>query len=228
MFRIALLALILVLVGPLATRTGLVRFPLGLGMVAVGSLLAVGILAAVVVTALRGGGWANGMSTLLISLAALAVPVWQLVSVGLPPPIHDISTDTGDPPVFTALLPLRGGDASPPDYDGPETAAQQRRAYPDVAPLMLSGAPAEVLSRADRAARALGWTVVASDPSQGRLEATSTTFWFRFTDDVVIRVRPEGIGSRLDIRSKSRVGRGDLGANARRIRTFVAELQRGR
>jgi uncharacterized protein (DUF1499 family) len=92
----------------------------------------------------------------------------------------------------------------------------------------LSVSPLDALAQADRAARALGWTVVASDPGRGRLEATATTFWFRFTDDIVIRVRPQDAGSRLDIRSKSRVGRGDLGANARRIRAFAGELLRRR
>jgi uncharacterized protein (DUF1499 family) len=86
--------------------------------------------------------------------------------------------------------------------------------------------PREAIARAERAARALGWTIVGSDPAQGRLEATATTFWFRFTDDIVVRVRREGAGSRLDVRSKSRVGRGDLGANARRIRAFAVEMQR--
>ena len=217
MLRVAIASLAFVVIGPAATRFGWVRFPLGLGMVALGSLAAGVVVVMTVITALRGGGWAGGMSALLVSIAALAVPVSQLVLAGAPPAIHDISTDTDDPPLFVALLPIRGADASTPDYDGPEAASQQRRAYPDIVPLTLSLAPADALARTERAARALGWTVVASDPSQLRLEATATTFWFRFTDDVVVRIRPEGAGSRLDIRSKSRVGRGDLGANARRI-----------
>jgi uncharacterized protein (DUF1499 family) len=227
MLRVAIVSLALVVLGPIATRFGWFRFPLGLGVVALGSLSAAVIVVMAVVGALRSGGWTGSMAALLVSMAALVVPVSQLVTAGLPPAIHDISTDTADAPMFAALLPLRGEDASTPDYDGPDAAAAQQRAYPDIVPLTLTGAPSDVLTRAGRAARALGWSVVATDPSLGRLEATATTFWFRFTDDVVIRIRPEGGGSRLDIRSKSRVGRGDLGANARRIRAFVAEIQRG-
>jgi len=224
MLRAALISLALVVVGPIATRFGWMRFPLGLGMLALGSLSAAVVVVTALVAALRGGS-AAGMVAMLVGIAALVVPVGQLVSAGRAPAIHDITTDTDNPPRFVALLPLRGADASTPNYDGPDAAVQQRRAYPDIVPLTLPASPADVLARADRAARALGWTVVATDPLDGRLEATATTFWFRFVDDVVIRIRPEAAGSRLDIRSKSRVGRGDLGANARRIRAFVAEVQ---
>ncbi len=226
MLGAALISLAFVVLGPIATRFGWVKFPLGLGMVALGALSAAVVVVAAAIGALRGGG-AGSMSALAIGLVALAVPIFSLVNVGRPPAIHDISTDTVDPPMFEALLPLRGGDASAPDYDGPDTAAEQHRAYKDIAPLILTVTPAVALSRAERAACALGWKVVTTDPATGRLEATATTFWFRFTDDVVVRIRPEGRGSRLDVRSKSRVGRGDLGANARRIRAFVNEIRRG-
>jgi uncharacterized protein (DUF1499 family) len=225
LLRGALISLALIVVGPLLTRFGIVRFPAGLGMTALGVLGAAAVLVLAIVAALRGGGIA-ALPAAAVAIAALVVPVSQLALAGRPPAIHDISTDTEDPPAFAAVLPLRGTDASTPDYDGPEAAAAQRRAYPDVVPVSLSLAPADALSRAGRAAEALGWTIVANDPARGVLEATATTFWFRFTDDIVIRVRPDGSGSRLDIRSKSRVGRGDLGANARRIRAFVTELQR--
>jgi uncharacterized protein (DUF1499 family) len=67
--------------------------------------------------------------------------------------------------------------------------------------------------------------VVASDPAAGRIEANETTRWFRFTDDVVIRVAPDGAGSRVDVRSVSRVGRSDFGVNAGRIRAYTAALK---
>ena len=228
MLRVALISLALVAVGPAATRFGWTRFPVGLAMVALGSVIAAIVVAGVALAAWRGGAWTSGLAPLLVGLVALAVPLSQVLSAGMPPSIHDISTDTGDPPAFAAVLPLRGPDASTPDYDGPDTAAMQRKAYPDIVPLVLAMEPDAAIARAERAARALGWTVVASNPAQGRVEATATTFWFRFTDDIVVRVRREGAGSRLDVRSKSRVGRGDLGANARRIRAFVAEMQRTR
>ncbi|HQX74726.1 MAG TPA: DUF1499 domain-containing protein, partial [Thermoflexales bacterium] len=69
-------------------------------------------------------------------------------------------------------------------------------------------------------ARSLGWQIHHTDAARGMLEASETTFWFGFTDDIVIRVRPHHEGSRIDLRSVSRVGRGDLGANARRILRF--------
>ena len=87
--------------------------------------------------------------------------------------------------------------------------------------------PDRALARAEAAARALGWKIVAAAPGQGRLEATATTRWFGFKDDVVVRVTPASGGSRVDIRSVSRVGKSDLGVNARRIRAFLAALRRG-
>jgi uncharacterized protein (DUF1499 family) len=155
------------------------------------------------------------------ALAGVSAAVGQLLSRRGVPSIHDITTDPDDPPQFSALLPLRTGRVSPPEYDGPIAAAQQRRAYPDILPLVLSVAPARALDEAAALARDLGWDVVAVDRAGGIIEAVDTTFWFRFKDDIVIRIR----GSRMDIRSKSRVGRGDLGANAQRIQTFAAAFR---
>ncbi len=219
--RLAVVALVMVAVGPLLTRVGLVRFPVGLALVAVGTLTAGAALVGTAVAAVR-GGWSGQAMSVVLAVAALAVPAIQLMSSGRAPAIHDITTDTSEPPQFAALLPLRGEGASPSAYDGPEAADAQRRAYPDLVPLPLAVSPAEAMTRAARAARSLGWTIVESNPLEGRLEATSTTFWFRFTDDIVVRIRPVQTGSTVDVRSKSRVGRGDLGANARRIRAFLA------
>jgi uncharacterized protein (DUF1499 family) len=85
--------------------------------------------------------------------------------------------------------------------------------------------PARAFDRALDAARGLGWEIVGVEPAEGRIEATDTTFWFGFKDDVVVRIRPEGSRSRIDVRSLSRVGRSDVGANARRIRRFVERLE---
>ena len=104
-------------------------------------------------------------------------------------------------------------------------AARQRRAYPDLAPLVLPGGPVEAFERALSAARALGWDIVAADRDTGRIEAVDTTFWFGFKDDVVIRVTPAGAGSRVDMRSKSRVGRSDVVTTAPRIEKFVAAME---
>jgi uncharacterized protein (DUF1499 family) len=140
------------------------------------------------------------------------------------PPIHDVTTDTEHPPAFVAILERRRGTPNPAEYDGPEVAAQQKRGYPDLGPVTLTAPPDRVLSAAEATARALGWEIVAVVPAEGRLEATATTMWFGFKDDVVVRVTPSGPGSRVDVRSKSRLGRSDLGANAKRIRAFLAAL----
>ena len=139
------------------------------------------------------------------------------------PKIHDISTDTADPPAFVAVLPLRKGARNPVEYKA-ETAAQQARGYPDIAPLRLDVPPAQAFERAQRVARAMGWQIVAAEPEALRIEATDTTLFFGFKDDVVIRIRGQSHGSIVDVRSLSRIGGSDIGANARRVRTFLAKL----
>jgi uncharacterized protein (DUF1499 family) len=141
------------------------------------------------------------------------------------PPIHDVTTDPDDPPRFVAVLPLRREAPNSAEYAGPTLAAQQRAGYPDLAPVHLADPPPQAFARAVAAARSLGWQIVAAAPAEGRLEATDRTRWFGFRDDVVVRVLPEAGGSRVDVRSVSRVGRSDLGTNARRIRRFLEALQ---
>ncbi len=141
------------------------------------------------------------------------------------PEINDISTDVAAPPAMVALLQLRRGAPNPPAYPGAAFAALQRGAYPDIVPVVLPVPPAEAFKRVDRVAMAMGWDVVARAPADGRLEAIDTSQWFGFRDDIVVRIRAEGTGSRIDIRSKSRAGESDLGVNARRIRDFIARLK---
>lgn len=160
----------------------------------------------------------------VVSVAAFAPPLYLLRQARQVPPIHDITTDVEQPPQFVALLPQRRAAPNGADYGGPQIAAQQKKAYPDIAAKVLQAPPPEAMRRAIDVARAMGWQVVASDAVDGRLEATATTSWFGFKDDVVVRIRPEGAGSRVDVRSVSRVGRSDVGANARRIREFLARL----
>lgn len=163
-----------------------------------------------------------------IVLGALAfVPPWMFRHrAGEVPPIHDISTDTVNPPRFEAVLPLRANAPNPPEYPGADVAAQQHRAYPDIQPVQFKATPAVVFDAALRAAKAMGWAIDAQSPTLGRIEATATTFWFGFKDDVVIRIRPDARGTRLDIRSESRIGKSDVGKNAARIRAFRTRLER--
>jgi uncharacterized protein (DUF1499 family) len=163
--------------------------------------------------------------TLAVLAAVAALPVAHLRAAGRVPPIHDISTDLDDPPRFVAALPRRQGAPNPAEHGGPAVAAQQRAGYPDLAPARFGAPPDRVFARAVEVARRLGWEIVATAPGEGRLEATDRTRWFGFRDDVVVRVRPDGAGTRVDLRSVSRVGRSDLGVNARRIRDFLAALR---
>ena len=167
------------------------------------------------------GGLALGALALLV-LAVSAAP-----GAGLPA-INDITTNPDDPPAFSALARQadeRGAPMKPLDR---ATIDAQKAAY-DLAPIRLDLPPREALARAERAAVELGWTVVESDPAAGRLEATDVTGIFQFVDDVVVRVRPSGDGDGcvVDVRSKSRVGKGDVGANAARIRAFGDALASG-
>jgi len=100
----------------------------------------------------------------------------------------------------------------------------QREYYPDIRPLELPLHPPQALVRARAVATRLGWRIDAYDSAQGRLEATAQTAFFGFQDDVVVRVRPSGTGSRIDVRSESRVGLGDVGANAARVRLFLKRM----
>jgi len=165
------------------------------------------------------------IGTLVVLAAVAVVPVTHLRAAGRVPPIHDISTDLDDPPRFVAVLPRRQGAPNPAEHGGPALAAQQRAGYPDLGPARFSAPAERVFARAVDVARGLGWEIVAAVPAEGRLEATDRTRWFGFRDDVVVRVRPEGAATRVDVRSVSRVGRSDLGTNARRVRGFVDALR---
>jgi uncharacterized protein (DUF1499 family) len=160
----------------------------------------------------------------ILCVVTFALPWSYLRLARSLPPIHDISTDTGDPPEFVSILALRADAPNAAVYGGTAIAEQQQRAYPDLKPLKLSLPPQEVLAHAVQVGESMGWEIVAAVPLEGRLEATASTFWFGFKDDVVVRITPSEGGSRVDVRSVSRVGRSDVGANARRIRTFLKKL----
>ena len=184
-------------------------------------------LGGMVGAARRRGGMSTAVTALVLSLAVI-VPIGALAWKGSRvPAIHDITTDPINPPPFVAALRLREGALNPAEYGGPDVAAKQRAAYPDIVPLTLNLPPARAFDRALAAVRTMGWDLVASDPAGGRIEATDTTFWFGFKDDVVVRVQPQENGSRVDVRSLSRVGGGDIGANAARVRKYLAALKAG-
>ncbi len=170
-------------------------------------------------------GMLRALAGVAIGLIVVGVLASYLNTAQSVPPIHDITTDPEDPPEFVAILPLREGAPNPPEYGGTEVATQQQQAYPEVQPLVTDVPPEVAFAQALEVAGEQGWEVAAADRGEGRIEAVDTTFWFGFKDDVVVRVRPADGGSRIDVRSKSRIGLGDLGTNAARIRDYLQDLR---
>ena len=173
---------------------------------------------------------AAGRSGRGYALLGIAAGVVSVVAVGIAqapgagaPAINDITTDMNDPPAFASDPAERGRDMTYPAAFVAQVKATP--GYADLQPLRIARAPEQVLADADATARSLGWLVVTTDPATGTLLARETTKIFAFADDVVVRVRSNGAGgSIVDVRSKSRDGKGDVGANAARIRRFFAAL----
>ncbi len=230
---LALVSVLVLLASGLGNRWGLwdYRTAFGLfGWAAWGGLAGAALsLAGIVWTVLRHSrrGVVYAVAGLLGGAIAFGAP-WQMRQRAKEvPPIHDITTDTGNPPRFVAAAALRKGAPNGVEYAGETTAIQQKRAYADIVPLALGLAPPDAFARCLQAARALGWEIDAAVPEEGRIEATDTTLFFGFKDDIVVRVTPSGAGSRVDVRSASRVGRSDLGTNAKRVRAFLRAVAQG-
>jgi uncharacterized protein (DUF1499 family) len=162
---------------------------------------------------------------LVMGTAAAWAPLSWLMLAYRAPSLNDISTDTENPPKLVATRDLRQGATNSPAYPGATASALQHTVYPDLTPIRLGVPAGEAFRRADRVAVAMGWSVVARAPADGRIEAVAISPWFGFQDDISIRVSPDGTSaSRVDIRSKSRTGESDLGVNAERIRAFARRL----
>jgi uncharacterized protein (DUF1499 family) len=160
----------------------------------------------------------------IMAIPSFAVPYYWQWSARQLPRIHDISTDLDNPPRFVAILPLRKGSANQVEYGGAEVAAKQRDAYPDLKTMVLDIPADKAFAQALAAVHRLHWEIVAEVPAEGRIEATDTTFWFGFKDDIVIRVTSAVNQTRIDVRSLSRVGISDVGTNARRVRAYLSML----
>ena len=224
---LALLGAVLLVAGPLGTRLGLWSFVVGFACFAMSGLCGLLALVFSLVGGIRTKQWKRAGVVLGVAVALLAVPALQLLSAFGAPPIHDITTDTADPPPFVAALPLRAAAnaMNPPEYGGAEVAAQQHQAFPDIQPLVMNMPPQQAVERVLDEVREFGWDISAAEPAEGRIEAVDTTLFFGFKDDVVIRLRPVEGGTRVDVRSTSRVGLGDAGTNAKRIRRLLAALR---
>lgn len=199
------LAVLSLTLSSLGTRGRWWHFRAGLALFALSGLLgALALLVGII-------AWTRG-STLAACAAitgamVLIGPLTAAIGAVGKPMIHDISTDQ--------------------DLLDPSVAAKQREAYPDVQPLLLGIPPAEAFGRARAAATKLGWQILSARPEEGTIEATDQTGWFGFIDDVTVRVRPSNGGSRIDVRSTSRVGKSDVGMNAKRIREFMGAMTSG-
>lgn len=223
---VGLLAPTLAVIGALGTRFAAWDFETGFQFVFTGAFVASAVLlvgVAVLVFVLRTGRRRAALPTatgLAGSVLVLAMLGWQYHLAASRPFIHDISTDRDDPPTFPLLAELRGENANALDYN-PTIAHLQAVHYPHLNTVRSSLDTAESFARAALVAEALGWRVVHTALDTTILQATDTTFWFGFTDDVVIRIRAHDDGSLIDLRSVSRVGQHDLGTNAMRIERFI-------
>jgi len=211
-----LAGLLLVTSGP-GTRFGVWSLRVGVGMF--GGAMLIGLAAAgaaivgLAMPLVRARSAPVLVAALMVGAASAAVPLDFLRRVKTLPYINDITTDTEQPPQF----------ASPKTYQS-HFAELQQIGYPDLHPLELALSPAQAYARAVKIATGLGWDITTVDERTGRIEAVVTTRWFGFKDDVVIRITPAGAGSRVDMRSKSRFGRSDVGTNAQRIQDFLAAM----
>ena len=223
--RAAIAALV---IGPALSFFGLVAPVAGFAVFALGLPLAVvGTLASGLVLLRGGASQGTGTRrTLVLCLVVLAAIIGAGRSGFGLPAINDITTDPEDPPTFAKAAELEANYGRDMSYPGAEFAQQQESAYPELGPLLSRWPPGEAVAKAEAALLTLPRTeIIDLDPASGRIEATSTTRVFRFVDDVVVRVRSHGDGSRVDVRSKSRDGRGDLGANAARIMALLEKLR---
>ncbi len=229
----AVIMLIILITGPFGYKFGWVPLLPSLASLMVALFGAVLVIVAALIYVLIAvrNRQSRNRNMLVLSMVISLVPLFvvgpQILKARSVPPIHDISTDTDHPPAFDVLVKRRVHALNDlvygtEEYPAQEHAALQREAYPDVQPLETELGVEEAVARAAEVLKDQGLEIVAVNPGKGLVEATATTFWFGFKDDVVVRVTGTQTGSRVDIRSVSRVGQSDIGANAERIRKFLS------
>ncbi|MFD2190984.1 DUF1499 domain-containing protein [Pistricoccus aurantiacus] len=185
---------------------------------------AVGLVALIVAGFCR--RWVPALVGGLVSVAVVGmmiVPLQMMQRSQSVPPIHDITTDLDNPPAFEALATAREAAPNSVDYPGEDTARQQREAYPAIQPIVFEQPLADVMQAAEETAQAQGWEIASV--TENKIEATATTRWFGFKDDVVIRLTETDEGVRVDMRSASRFGASDVGTNAARIQAYLEALK---
>ncbi len=225
--KLSYLSLLLLIASAAGVRLEWLHFRLGLlifALSALCSLIAIGISALCTRRQANGADRQRLSRAAIIALPAIGFFALNLFAGGNSPAIHDISTNTEAPPQFVRAPELRRSTDNPLDYSA-ETAALQQQFYPELNGLVLDLPQARAQHLAEDTAVQLGWHIHYQQP--GHIEATERSFWFGFTDDIVIQVQSiSGDTSRIDLRSASRVGRSDLGVNAKRITRFLQVYQR--
>jgi uncharacterized protein (DUF1499 family) len=221
------LSIVIVRSGLLEIKPALATFGGALGFAVIALLLA--FLAFVVIWKDGKGGMGYALSAIGLSLVLLAYPAYFVYKAYKLPWIYDITTDPIDPPRYEALARIRPRDANPIIYSGLATAAQQQAAYPEIEPLEEEATPQAAYTVALGVVTKRRWRIVDQRPPlpprrEGRIEAVARTPIMGFRDDVVIRIRPNEDGVRIDVRSSSRYGSLDFGTNASRIRRLVDDI----
>ena len=219
------LAILIVRSGILEIMPALATFAGALVFATIGIVLAFG--AFVVIWRHGSNGAGHAFAAIAIGIALLAYPVYLGTRAYSLPMINDITTDPIDPPRFEMLSRLRPRGTS--DYAGLYAAEQQREAYPDIEPLTFTAKPQQAYDAAIQVINRRKWRVVVDRPPQpprrdGQIEAVARTAIMGFRDDVTLRVRPDGDGARIDVRSASRYGRHDFGTNAARVRGLLEDI----
>lgn len=227
--RLGLFAIPVTAIAVFAQRSGRLDFlpamtALGSGLVLAAVAIGLGVIAFAViwVRGYRGAGAAA--LGVLAGLLVLAAPLYFVAQAWELPAVTDIATDPATPPGYVFVGAERRPGDNPLAYPGESAAIAQMAAFPDIQPLRVSQPPDETHALALQLVESRGWRVLDSGYTSRRLEAVATSLILRMQDDIVIEVRPDGTGSRVDMRSSSRTGRHDLGRNAARIRAFLAEL----
>jgi fatty-acyl-CoA synthase len=237
-----------ILLGALGSKAGWFSISLGFDWLAIRvapalaviamALGALALIAALIVPPRRGA--APALFALAVGgLTFSAVTQWRLLAMQAPP-VHDVATDWTAPILFSPKLMLARGPASnmvdgnptvpissyTRDTAGQSVAAINARTCPAATPATLLVSPAQAFARTKAAFAAAHLTLVTDDPAHGLLEATATSFWFGFKDDVAAVVRPAGTGARIDFRASSRLGLSDFGRNCRLVTRLRAALTR--
>ena len=221
----------LLVIGPLLAFLhlvpGIVGFSFILLAVVIGVVFGMALAAAAAFASVTQKSWRQravrgALVPLSVGLLAIGMATTSKV-----PRIHDISTDLEDRIEFTPDVAAISTNKDPEPEQRALVEGLQKTGYPDIAPIQLALPPDQAFAKAKAVAEKMpGWQVTNADLESGRIEATATSRLFHFVDDIVIRVRPDAGGSRVDMRSRSRVGQSDLGANAARIHAYTAELKK--